>query len=479
MGNTCAPDHHGADFERNMEPSERITAIINRYQADNQRLEEELDALKSKNAESCQAHVDRRKQNSNLVQELDMIRTLVSKKDRSLVRHLLEAALYSTATSLLSEESISKKIMEGNLKKFGRAGKTKSKSKWVEMYLISGEGNRTRFTKGHLMIMWADCQESKVSSRGRVIEVKEEALNVNPSLQGRTFSIVANVKGEAKELVFTCEDEESKKLWIQSCKSGLAQIEEEEKYMTELFSLQIEFSKEKLGFRVEEHLVEQKVVDDKIENDSDKKEDKIVDPTALTLEAGKPEEECEKAVKVVLKAEEEVEKKVKDCKICGDVEEKRETVETANGNDFTTTVEKPCELLITSISDQELLAKGLVEFSTVRKINELVLEGKSFAEQVNLLTTTDKPFVLTFTGPAYLKKRLVSTTAYSSILKDLVAEGENSVKSIFYTMVKGSVVEEELKAHGKDCAAPIKALLSNRGRLIALLQNLKDCDEEF
>jgi len=473
MGNTCAPDHNGADVVvRDMEPSERLTAIINRYHLDNQRMELELDELKSKSAASCQAYADRTKQNTDLVRELAFIRNSVSKKDRSVVRHLLEAALYSTATSLLSEDSISKKIIEGHLKKFGRAGKTKSKGKWVEMYLICGEGNRTQFTKGHLMLIWADSQESKVSNRGRVIEVKEEALNVNPSLQGRTFSIVAMVKGASKELVFTCDDEESKQLWVQKCRSGLAQIEEEEKYMTELFSLEIEFCKEKLGFRVEEHLVEQ-------ENDNDKNEDKIVETTPLNSEAVAPKEDCEIAAKAALKPEEETEDTVDDETICEELEEKRETVDKECGNDFTKTEEKPCELLITSISDQELLSKGLIEYSTLRKINNVVLEGKSFAEQLKILTTTEKPFTLTFTGPVYLKKQLVSTTAYSSILKDLVAEGENTVKSIFYTMVKGSVIEEELKVQGKDSAAPIKALLSNRGRLITLLQNLKDCDQQF
>jgi len=212
MGNTCAPDQHEYDVVRDMEPSERITAIINRYQEENQRMEKELEELKSKSAESDQAHVDKTKQNMKLVEELNLIRTLVSKKDRSLVRHLLEAALYSTATSLISEEPISKKIIEGHLKKFGRAGKTKSKSKWVEMYLKCGQGIRNQFTKGHLMIVWADSQESKVSSRGRVIQVKDEAFNVNRSLHGRTFCMVAIVKGEEKELVFTCDNEESKQL---------------------------------------------------------------------------------------------------------------------------------------------------------------------------------------------------------------------------------------------------------------------------
>jgi len=510
MGNTCAPDHSGAEVVKDMEPSDRLTAIINRYHLDNQRMELELDELKSKSAASCQAYADRTKQNTDLVRELASIRNSVSKKDRSVVRHLLEAALYSTATSLLSEDSISKKIIEGHLKKFGRAGKTKSKGKWVEVYLICGEGSRTQFTKGHLMLMWADSQESIVSSRARVIEVKEEALNVNPSLQGRTFSIVAMVKGASKELVFTCDDEESKQLWVQKCRSALSQIEEEEKYMTELFSLEIEFCKEKLGFRVEEHLVEQKNDTDKSEDkivettltseavdpddpeedceiaakaahkkDNNKNEDKIDETTPLISEAVEPAENCEIAAKVVQKPKEETEETVEDETICEVLEEKGETVETACGNDFTKTEEKPCELLITSISDQELLSKGLVEYSTLRKINNVVLEGLSFAEQLKILTTTEKPFTLTFTGPMYLKKQLVSTTAYSSILKDLVAEGENTVKSIFYTMVKGSVIEEELKVQGKDSAVPIKALLSNRGRLITLLQNLKDSDEAF
>jgi len=471
MGNTCAPDQHEYDVVRDMEPSERITAIINRYQAENQRMEKELEELKSESAESRQAHVEKTKQNLKLVQEMNLIKTLVSKKDRSLVRHLLEAALYSTATSLISEESISKKIIEGQLQKFGRAGKTKSKGKWVEMFLKCGQGNRNQFTKGHVMIVWADSKESKVSSRGRVIEVKEEASNVNRSLHGRTFSIVAIVKGEEKELVFTCDNEESKQSWLQACKESLAQIEEEEKYMTELFTLQIEFSKEKLGFRVEERLVEKKLIDDKIKNDSDQKEDKTVE-----TEDVEHEEDCEKAVKATLKAEEKTEETVEDKKISEDKNEKHDIVEIGSGNNFTKTEGKPCELLVTSISDPELLSKGLILYSTVRKINEVALEGMSFAEQVNILTTTDKPFVLTFTGPVYLKK---STSGYSSILKDLVAEGENTIKSLFYTMVQGTVIEEELKAYGKDCATPIKELLSNRGRLVTLLQNLKDCEEEL
>jgi len=477
MGNTCAPDHHAADVNVDMEPSERITAIINKYQAENERMGLELDSLKTKSEETCQAYADRTKQNWELMQELALIKTSMCSKDRSIVRHLLEAALYSSASSILSEESISKKVMEGYLQKFGRAGKVKSKRKYVEIYLICGEGKRTQFTKGHLMLIWADCQESKISSRGTVIEVKEETTNVNSKLQERSFSILAKVKGAVKALVFTCDDKESKELWVQSCRSGLAQIVEEEKYMTELFSLQIEFSKEKLGFRVEETLLKKKEIVDK--NNKEKSEDKVVGIPDLSSGAVKPEDECEEAAKVVQMIEGETEETEEQAKSCGEIEEKHETVDTAGEKDFTKTDKSGCELLITQISDQELLSKGLLEYLTVRKINNLILAGKRFTEQVKILTTTKKPFTLTFTGPNYLKKQLVSTTAYASILKDLVDEGENDVKSTFYTMVKGSAVEDELKAGEKGGVAPIKALLSNRGRLITLLQNLKDYEEEI
>merc|ERR1719273_1759360 len=156
-----------------------MTNVINRYQADNKRMGQELDSLKTKSAETCRAYADRTKENYELIKELASIKTSMDSKDRSIMRHVLEAALYSSASSILSEESISKKVMEGWLQKSGRSGKAKAKRKYVEIYLICGEASRTQFTEGRLMLIWADCHWSKSPIRGTLIEVKEEAANVN------------------------------------------------------------------------------------------------------------------------------------------------------------------------------------------------------------------------------------------------------------------------------------------------------------
>lgn len=243
--------------------------------------------------------------------------------------------------------------------------------------------------------------------------------------------------------------------------------------MDEVFSLQIEFRKEKLGIHVEELVVEHK---DDGEVDDDKSEDKKLGTP--NSEYDKTDDECEKAATAVQIQEEEshevTEKKVNSI---DEIEDKYETIETASENLKMKTKDRACELLITSISDEELTNKGLVEYTVIRKINNVVLKGMSFSEQLNILRTTKKPFTLTFTGQNYLNRQPVLTTAYSSILKELVAEGDSVVQSIFCDMVKGSAVEKELKSSREDRAASMRVLLSNRGRLLTLLQNLTEHEE--
>jgi len=130
MGNTCAPDPQVIDA--NMEkiaPSDRITGIITSYEAENEQMKNELDVIKSENAETSKAYKEKTEQNQQLMRDLVAIRSLIAKKDQSLLRHLLEAALYSKVTSLCSEVNILKKLKQGWVSKYGRAGKTKSKAK--------------------------------------------------------------------------------------------------------------------------------------------------------------------------------------------------------------------------------------------------------------------------------------------------------------------------------------------------------------
>jgi len=241
--------------------------------------------------------------------------------------------------------------------------------------------------------------------------------------------------------------------------------------MNELFTLRIEFQKEMLGFRVEETRPKDKELVGKSTNE--KSDEEVARNPALSVEASKPEDESEEAAKVAHVIEGETEQANELMTNAGEIEEKDQTVNTEGEKDFNKSEQRACILLITDISDEELSSKGLIEQMTIRKINNLTIAGKGFAEQVEILKTTKKPFTLTFTGPNYLRKPQIPSTAYASILKDLVAEGDNDVKSTFYELVKGSAVEEELKAGEKVGAAPIKELISNRGRLITLLQNMK------
>jgi len=154
MGNTCSPDAAVIDVNmEKIEPSDRITGVIDSYQADNERMKKELDVILSENAETSKAIKEKTDQNKQLMHDLEVIRSLIAKKDRSLLRHLLEAALYSKVTSLFSEVNISKKLKQGWVNKYGRAGKTRSKAKWLEVYLLSGERNASGFKKGYMMLI--------------------------------------------------------------------------------------------------------------------------------------------------------------------------------------------------------------------------------------------------------------------------------------------------------------------------------------
>jgi len=127
--------------------------------------------------------------------------------------------------------------------------------------------------------------------------------------------------------------------------------------------------------------------------------------------------------------------------------------------------EKPCELWVANIIDDDLKASGLEENSIIKAINDTSLIGMIYSEQIELLKTTPKPYVLTFW------KKKDAPNAYVSILKELVADGQSAVKTAFHELVKGTPFEDELKC-SKDHAATITALLSNQRRLMALLQNV-------
>jgi len=135
--------------------------------------------------------------------------------------------------------------------------------------------------------------------------------------------------------------------------------------------------------------------------------------------------------------------------------------------------DRPCELVVTEIYDKDLLFHGLVQCAKVNKINDITLKGLSYSEQLNILMTSKRPLTLTFIGNNYLKSRFAHTSAYCSILKELVAQEKNDVQSVFYELMKGTAVGKELESPERDHSTTIRELLSNRERLITLLQNVQ------
>jgi len=477
MGNTCAPDHEVGDVNVDtFDPTEKISGLINSYQTDNERIKQELEIIKSDSAETLKAYQEITKQNELLMKHLTVLRPLVAKRDRAVLRHLLEAALYSKANSLLPEDNVLKILKEGWINKFGRAGKAKSKAKWVQIYLQSGERNDIEFSKGHMILIWADCKDFKVSNRGQILKVNDDSIKVPSDVRVRSFSISVKVTGEVKELVFECTDKKSKDAWVQMCKHGLAQIEEEWEFMTSQFSIEITFHKEKLGFRVKELLLGLK---DDVGVDSETNVGKSVVSTTTqemdtVVKGGNASEESKAKDSL-----ERFDKKTKDDgqrKLVGK-EGHEELTQSQTSLNEDKKRERPCELIVTEILDEDLFSNGLVEHMKVWKINDITLSGMSYSKQLPILNSTRRPCTITFTGENYLKRGSVFRDEYSSILKELGADEVNNVQSVFYELVKGSAVGKELESCGEDRSAAIKALLCNRGKLIILLQNIKAHEE--
>merc|ERR1719289_647479 len=75
--------------------------------------------------------------------------------------------------------------------------------------------------------------------------------------------------------------------------------------------------------------------------------------------------------------------------------------------------EKPCELIVTSISDDDLIKGGLLPKCVLRAVNDTALVGMRYSDQIELLKNTPKPYTITFTGKNLLRKKGAPTHAYT------------------------------------------------------------------
>jgi len=443
MGATCAPGSSNVEIsEADVEaerPAERFTKIINDYQADNEKLREALEEVKNQNDTIVTVNKDKTKQNEEVMKELQAMKALMETKNKALVRGRLEKALLSKATSLLADNSSMRQYLKGKLKHHFRTGITKAlqkKDRWVEVYMIEGELSANDYKAGCVMLMYSDAKDVQSSNRCWIL-----GLTVDDSKKEQIFTVHVHAEGSKKDLVFECETETQRKDWVDCINDALAEVKGTYEKMHEKFTLKLEFNKPKMGIRVEEYILESSDIDEKV------------------IETLDTFDEDEKAEKVADK-ETPAEKGVSDEASGSDNEDEQKTEEL------------PCKLIVNFVKDKDLAAAGLVENCKVIAINDTKLIGMVYSEQLRLLTTTPKPFILTFTGENYLRHKVTQKYGYTSILKELVADGENSVKNAFYDLVKGTPFEQELQS-SDDQVTTIKELLSNQRRLMALLQHLQ------
>jgi len=432
-------------------PGDELARKINEYQAENEKLRSNLDKLKSKNQEGDTEAEERARQNEEVMKELAHMKELLEAKDRALVKGRLEAALRSKATTMRSFESKTRLYFEGQLKYHHRSGLKKSKKvKYVEVHLSEGELSTDEYKVGSVMLIYADSKGAATAKRCEVMDVAEESKS-----QEITFTVTVFVEGANKELLFSCDTEEDREGWVKSIQGALYEIKSTHADMNEEFTLKLEISKEKIGLKVEEIIIDQ----DDIEYDEKAKE-----------AADKVDGLLTKSAREVMIAQKKLDNAPKE-EIKELEEENRKEIAKEEQLEEQKKDEKPCFLSVTSISDEDLIKAGLLPKCVLRAINDTALVGLVYSDQLELLKNTPKPYTITFTGKNFLKKKGAPTLAYVSILKEIVADGDNAVKTAFYELVKGTPFESDLNS-SNDQVATITELLSDQRKLLALLQNL-------
>jgi len=417
MGATCAPykweeGDDAADTEKkenNMEVADKgdkLTNIINTYQAENEKMKMELESRKNRDEKEIQEREAQAAHNDEIMKELKAIKALMEEKDRSLLKHRLEAALHSKASAMVTSETVTKLLKAGTIDKFGRAGKSKSKEKWVEIHVHCAQIMPDGIRKGCLMLTYADDKGSQISNRCQISRVMQEVENVDEKFKSQAFSVEVISSGADKELAFACEDIKEKEEWMKAITDGFETLEEEYrtlKIAESDFLFDVEITKPKLGITIRENVIETASIPD------------------------------EKAAEI-----------------------------PAGTNDKS---EKPCELVVIGVTDDGLLASGLTTGCVIKAINGNNLRGLTYSKQIGMFENTKKPYTITF-----IKKKSARKTAFPGILKKLVSDEDNAVKSAFYDLVAGTAFGTELEK-SENKTATITELLSNQLRLKAVLQN--------
>jgi len=463
MGVTCSPAEDENKDElvspnleidtkagRGDNSNDKIASILNDYQAENEQLRKELDMMKSKSDENAKQNEERTRQNEDVMRELGEMKALLDAKSRVIARGRLEAALLK---SIVAMKASMRLCMKGNLTHHQMKRRL---NMYSEVHVHEGEVLPDNYIAGCVILTYSDDKDIETAGRYQILKVN---VDVSASEEKEhIFALKVSDENEEKDISFSCETAEQKEEWIKAIRMALDEVSSKYAEMHDFFTLKLEFSKQKMGIRVEERILlpeedEEKSGAGKPRNSS------VCEKISLTNEWKSDTiiKEMEKGINQILGDE-------KPTKIC-------EKVEVKN-------VEDPCDLLVTDISDEYLIAAGLKVNCVIVAINAMSLKDMGYSEQLDLILKTPKPYTLTFKGENFLKYKPQPKYCYQSILKEVTVDGDNSVKRAFQDMIEGTPFEKELKASA-DKLGTIEKLLSNQRKLMRLLQKVNTHDVEL
>jgi len=505
MGNTCSPDKKEGDSapvtdmdkqaaveeaqEGGAQPGEKLTQVINAYQAENERLKKEVEEYKTQETVRQESNQADSANSDELMRELETMRALVKQKDQAVVKSKVQAALFQHVSTMKDAANAAEVLKKGTLEKFRKGGKAAlgkaAHEKFVEVSLHKGSRVASGFEPGVIRLSYAETEGAGQVSTGRVVKVNSD-VNMAQKYKGRCFAIEFLVDGINKDLVFACPDTDTRDSWVNTFQKGFDRVRNEAESMNENFNLTLTFSKEKLGIRVEEKVIEDEPLC--LDAEQEKKEDEEDIPAPAEEDtAEKAEDKAENAEDAAPAAEEAADAEKAEEEVANEpaaaeeegegaaepaaAEEEPAQAAAAAEEKVEDEEEPPCTLTVTAISDEDLMKKGLHESMTLVKLNDTDIKGLPYSKQLGMLTQTEKPFTITFSGPNYLKLGQETVTVFPAILKQLTAEQENDAQVAFKAIIKGSQFEEELAA-SNDKNALIAELMSNQHKLQNLLQSV-------
>jgi len=270
MGNTCSPDKSAKDrviadtdkevvkeaTDKGTGETKQLTDILNSYQAEieklraaNKKLEEENDA------KTLQAELEKMKEMLAAKDEtLKEKESKIAEEENRIALLKLQSTLREQEVRVLKDNITATTIIEGKLEKFGKGGKSKAREKHVLITYKKGEKIESGFASGQLQLCWADDEKSTDMTRVHITKLIDGADAVKKSeYASRCFSL--ETQPGNKIIALAARDEEEMRRWYDTIKKYMDEIKEESIAMHETYTLQLDFEKRPLGFRVEEQFL--------------------------------------------------------------------------------------------------------------------------------------------------------------------------------------------------------------------------------